>query len=251
MAKFTSRCLAAAALGAAVLVAPHAARAQGAGDGFLFRKPVAAFIVRGGFSSPTARGDLYSFLENQFTLNKGDFRSASLGADLLVGVAPRVDLDFGVGVSGSKSNSEFRHFVGTDNLPIAQSTSLTRVPLTVGARLYLASKGRSIGQFAWIPSRIVPYVGAGGGMMWYRLHQGGDFIDFQTTDVFNDEFESSGWAPTAHGMAGLDYALTPRLALTGEARYTWARTQLGTDFTGFDGIDLSEFGVTVGLDVRF
>ena len=251
MAKFTSVSLAVAALTATLGAAPGAARAQGNGDGFLFRKPVGALIVRSGFASPMARGDIYSFLENQFTLNKGDFRSASLGADLLVGVAPRVDLDFGVGVSGNRSNSEFRHFVGTDNLPIEQTTSLTRVPLTAGARVYLAPKGRSIGQFAWIPIKVVPYVGAGGGMMWYRLHQGGDFIDFQTTDVFNDEFESSGWAPTAHGMAGVDYALTPRLALTGEARYTWAKTQLGTDYTGFDGIDLSEFGVTVGLNVRF
>ena len=251
MAKFTSVSLAVAALTATLVATAGVAGAQGNGDGFLFRKPVGAFIVRGGFASPTARGDIYSFLENQFTLNKGDFRSASLGADLLVGVAPRVDLDFGVGVSGNRSNSEFRHFVGTDDLPIEQTTSLTRVPLTAGARVYLAPKGRSIGQFAWIPNKIVPYVGAGGGMMWYRLHQGGDFIDFQTTDVFNDEFESSGWAPTAHGMAGVDYALTPRLALTGEARYTWAKTQLGTDYTGFDGIDLSEFGVTVGLNVRF
>lgn len=251
MAKSTSRRFAAAALSAAILVAPFSARAQSSGDGFLFRKPVGAFIVRGGFASAMARGDLYSFLENQFTIDKGDFRSPSLGADLLVAVAPRVDLDFGVGVSGNKTNSEFRHFVGTDDLPIQQSTALTRVPLTAGARIYLAPKGRSIGQFAWIPNKIVPYVGAGGGMMWYRLHQGGEFIDFQTTDVFDDEFESSGWAPTAHGMAGVDYTLTPRLALTGEARYTWAKTQLGTDFTGFDGIDLSEFGVTVGLNVRF
>jgi len=251
MAKFTHSSLAAATLSAALIALPQLAFSQGSGDGFLFRKPVGALILRGGFASPTARGDVYSFLENQFTLDKGDFRSASLGADLLVGVASRVDLDFGVGVSGSRTGSEFRHFVGTDNLPIQQTTSLTRVPLTAGARVYLAPKGRSIGQFAWIPNKVVPYVGAGGGMMWYRLHQGGDFIDFQTSDVFNDEFESSGWAPTAHGMVGLDYALTPRLALTGEARYTWAKTQLGTDYTGFDGIDLSEFGMTVGLNVRF
>jgi Outer membrane protein beta-barrel domain len=251
MAKHPSRTLSLVVLAAATLLVGPALGAQGSGDGFLFRKPVGAFIVRGGFASPMARGDLYSFFENQFTLNKGDFRSPSLGAELLVGIAPRLDLDFGVGVSGSKTASEFRHFVGTDDLPIQQTTSLTRVPLTAGARIYLAPKGRSIGSFVWIPNKIVPYVGAGGGMMWYRLHQAGEFIDFQTTDVFDDAFESSGWAPAAHGMAGVDYTITPRLALTGEARYTWAKTKLGSDFTGFDGIDLSEFGVTLGLNVRF
>ena len=242
---------AAAAAVAATLAVASPSSAQGSGDGFLFQKPVGAFVLRGGFASATASGDLYSFLTNQFTLNKGDFRSPSFGADLLVTVAPRVDLDFGVGYAGWKKPSEFRDFVGTDNLPIAQTTSLARVPLTAGARFYLAPPGRSIGKFAWIPNKFVPYVGAGGGMMWYRLRQTGEFIDFQTTDVFPDEFESSGWTGTAHAMAGADYAITPRLALTGEARYTWAKTSLGTDFTGFDGIDLSDFGVTLGLNVRF
>ena len=252
MAKFTTRSLAVAAVAiTATFLAPPHASAQSSGDGFLFQKPVGAFVLRGGFASATASGDLYSFLTNQFTLNKGDFRAPSFGGDLLVTIAPRVDLDFGAGYSGWKKPSEFRDFVGTDNLPIAQSTSLARVPLTAGARFYLAPPGRSIGKFAWIPNKFVPYVGAGGGMMWYRLRQTGEFIDFQTNDVFPDEFESSGWTGTAHAMAGADYALTPRLALTGEARYTWAKTSLGTDFSGFDGIDLSDLGVTLGLNVRF
>jgi hypothetical protein len=251
MAKFTGRSLATAAIGLAALFGPSIARAQGSGDGFLFRKPVAALVLRGGLAAATAKGDLFSFLTDQFTLNKGDFRAPSFGGDLLVTVAPRVDLDFGVSYSGSKSQSEFRHFVDLNNLPIQQTTSLARVPLTAGARLYLASPGRSIGKFAWIPTKVVPYVGAGGGMMWYRLHQSGDFIDFKTTDVFPDSFQSSGWAPTAHAMAGVDYSVTPRLALTGEARYTWAKSQLGADFTGFNGIDLSDLGITLGLNVRF
>lgn len=250
MGNFSCRRLGAVAVVAA-LALPLTARAQGSGDGFLFHKPHGAVILRGGVASPTANGDLYSFLTDQFTLTKGDFRAPSFGGDLLVSVAPRVDLDFGISYSGAKKASEFRHFIGTDNLPIQQTTSIARLPLTAGARFYLAPPGRSIGQFAWIPNKFVPYVGAGGGMIWYRLHQAGDFVDFQTTDVFPDSFESSGWTSTAHAMAGADYSLSPRLALTGEARYTWAKAPLGTDFTGFDGIDLSDFGVTLGLNVRF
>ena len=245
------RFAAGAALTAATLLCPAAGQAQGTGDGFLFRKPVGAFVVRGGFAAEQASGDLYSFLTDQFTLDKGDFRAPSFGADVLVSVAPRVDLDFGISYSGWKKPSEFRDFIGTDNLPIAQTTSLARLPLTAGARLYLVSPGRSIGKYAWIPNKFVPYVGGGGGMMWYRLRQSGDFIDFATNDVFPDAFESSGWTGTAHAMAGADYSLTPRLGLTGEARYTWAKTSLGTDFTGFDGIDLSDFAITLGLNVRF
>ena len=245
------RLAAGAALFAATLLFPAVGRAQSSGDGFLFRKPLGAFVLRGGFASDMANGDLYSFLTDQFTLNKGDFRAPSFGGDVLVSIAPRVDLDIGLSYSGWKKPSEFRDFIGTDNLPIEQTTSLARVPLTAGARFYLTSPGRSIGKYAWIPNKFVPYVGAGGGMMWYRLRQSGDFIDFQTNDVFPDLFESSGWTGTAHALAGANYSLSPRLALTGEARYTWAKPSLGADFTGFDGIDLSDLAITLGLNVRF
>lgn len=252
MTNFTKRSAAVAvAAVATLLLAPSGARAQGSGEGFLFSPPGAGLVLRGGVASATANGDLYSFLTDQFTLDKGDFRAPSFGADFLVKVAPRVDLDFGLGYAGSRKQSEFRHFVGTDNLPIQQTTSLTRVPINAGVRIYLAPRGREIGKYVWIPNKLVPYVGAGGGMMWYRLHQAGDFIDFKTNNVFADSFQSSGWAPSAHAMAGFDYTLSPRLALNGEARYIRAKAQLGSDFTGFDGIDLSGFGVTLGLNVRF
>lgn len=252
MAISPGRSLAAGAVAlAATLLFPAPGRAQSSGDGFLFRKPAGAFLLRGGLAAEQASGDLYAFLTDQFTLDKRDFRAPSFGGDVLVSVAPRVDLDFGVSYSGWKKPSEFRDFIGTDNLPIAQTTTLERVPLTAGARIYLVPPGRSIGKYVWIPNKFAPYVGGGGGMMWYRLRQAGEFIDFQTNDVFPDEFESSGWTGTAHAMAGADYSLSPRLALTGEARYTWAKTSLGTDFTGFDGIDLSDFGFTLGLNVRF
>jgi outer membrane protein with beta-barrel domain len=241
----------AALLAAALLLAPVAAQAQGSGDGFLFQKPLGGFVLRGGLASTTASGDLYAFLADQFTLDKGDFRAPQIAADLLIRIAPRADLDFGIGFSRSNKGSHFRDWVDLDNNEIEQATSLSRVPATVGARIYLAPPGRSVGKFAWIPTKVVPYVGAGGGMMWYRLRQTGEFIDVATTDVFPDTFESSGWTPTAHGLAGVDYSLTPRFALNGEARYTWAKAKLGPDFEGFDKIDLSDIGITFGLNVRF
>jgi hypothetical protein len=69
--------------------------------------------------------------------------------------------------------------------------------------------------------------------------------------VFTDSFSSSGWAPTAHALAGLDVALSPHLGLTGEGRYTWAKGNLSSDFSGFDRIDLSGLSATVGVYARF
>lgn len=235
----------------AALLAPGLARAQDNGDGFLFATPRATLTLRGGLTAPRAQGDLFGFVTDQFTLGRGDFRAPAGELSLGVRLAPRLDLDVGVAYSRSNKESEFRHWVDNRDLPIQQTTSLARVAPTMGLRLYLLPRGRSVGSFAWIPSRFAPYVGAGGGAMWYRLRQDGDFIDFSTTAVFPDTFESSDWTTTAHVKAGADYSLGPRWALTGEGRYDWAHARLGRDFVGFDGIDLSGAALTLGFTVRF
>jgi hypothetical protein len=240
--------LAAAALGATVR--PAGAQAASA-DGFLFQRPVASLTLRGGFDRATAQGDLFSFVTDQLTLSRGDFSALSVGADLAVSITPRVDLAFGASYAGSQTPSEFRRFTDQDDLPIEQTTSLRRVPLTATLKAYLAPRGRSIGRFAWVPARYAPFVGVGGGAMWSRFQQESDFVDFETNDIFSDRLESSQWTPTAHGLAGVDYSLTPRLALTGEGRYTWARAALNDRFADFDRLDLSGVSATVGLSVRF
>jgi hypothetical protein len=241
-----------AALGAALLLSGSVAGAQASsGDGFLFREPVASLTLRGGFDRASAGSDLFSFVTDQLTLSRGDFSALSLGADLSFHVTPRVDLALGASYAGTTTASEFRDFVDQDDLPIEQQTTLRRVPITATVKAYLAPRGRSIGRFAWVPARYAPYVGVGGGAMWSRFRQEGDFVDFQTNGVFRDLLTSSQWTPTAHGVAGIDYSLSPRFALTGEGRYSWAKADLSDDFADFDPIDLSGVSATVGLSVRF
>lgn len=227
------------------------AAAQGSGDGFLFREPTRTIVLRGGFAHASAGSDIFTFATDQLTLGSGDFSGPTFGADLAVQLTPRLDVVVGASYAGRSARSEFRDWVDQDDRPIEQTTKFRRVPVTASAKLYLMPRGRTIGRFVWLPARYAPYVGVGGGAMWYRFSQEGDFVDFETLDVFSDELESSGWTGTAHAMAGLDFALTPRLGLTGEARYTYAKATLGDDFEGFDKIDLSGISTTIGLSIRF
>lgn len=254
------RALGVLALTGLVLVAPSPARAQTAGDGFLFKEPNGSFGVRGGYSRAAAGSDIFSDAIRHLTLGKSDFSGFSVGADLSVRLTRDLDLVVGGDYTGSSANSEFREFVevineGTseeDSLAIAQATSFRRVPLSVGLKWYLLPRGRSVSSFAWIPNRYAPYLGAGVGAMWYRFRQKGDFVDFETSDIFTEEFASSGWAPMAHGLAGLDYSLGPWFALSLEARYAWARAELDDQaFEGFDKIDLSGPSGTIGFKFRF
>lgn len=245
-----------AAIAAAVIllgaVSARDARAQGSGNGFLFQAPIGSFALRGGFAHASAGSDIFSSSVNQFTLSRGAFSGPTGEADLAFRIAPRTDIVLGAGYSGTSANSQYRHYLDQNNQPIQQTTSFQRIPLTASVRMYLAPRGRSIGQFAWVPARLAPYVGLGVGTMYYRFHQQGSFVDTATSNVYVSNLTSASWAPEAQGMFGLDYSLTPRLALSGEAKYVWARAALNPNaFTGYQKIDLSGFNTTLGLYVRF
>jgi len=241
---------------AALLVAATAfavtrpSHAQSAGDGFLFHAPVFSFGVRGGFDRASAGSDVFSFVTKQLTLNRRDFSSATFGTDLAIPVSRSNDIVFDAGLTSVSRRSEFRDWVDQNNLPIEQTTSLRRVPLTVGVRHYLSPRGRSIGRFAWIPAVRTTYIGLGAGLMNYRFRQVGDFVDFQTLKILPDEFTSNAWTPVLHALAGAELSLGRFIMVTGEARYTWARGPMGQDYVNFNRIDLSGVSVTTGLSFR-
>ncbi len=242
--------LAAILVVAAMLAAAPPARAQDVGEGFLFRPPDGSLVVRAGFDQALANSDVFTFVENELTLRRSDFRGFSIAGELNARLSRRTDLVFGLGWSGSRTGSEYRNFVDNNNLPIQQTTSFERVPLTVGVRYYLVPPGEPVGHLAWVPSRWSPYVGGGIGAMWYQFRQSGDFIDMSNMNVFGDTYKSSDWTFTAYASGGVDFALGPRLFFTGEARYTWARAPMGADFQGFHRIDLSGLALTFGLGYR-
>jgi len=223
--------------------------AQPAGDGFLFRQPVAMLTVHGGLTRPDADSEAFSFVTGLLTLDQSDFIGFAGGSTLSVMVTPRVAVGFSGSYSRRTVGSEYRDWVDQDDLPIQQRTTLVRIPLLVSARAYLIPRGERIGSLAWVPAPYSPYVGIGGGAMRYNFSQEGDFIDIVDNSVFNSSLVSAGWAPTVQAIAGVDYTLTPRIVVNGEASYLSAGSELGLDFSGYD-IDLSGFSAVLGIAVR-
>jgi hypothetical protein len=224
--------------------------AQSAGDGFLFHPPAGSWTFRGGVTAPTANSDVFAQVTDQLTIDRLDFASATFGTSLAIRLSGENDLVIDVGYSNVSHGSDFRHWLDQNDQPIEQTTSLRRIPVTLGLRHYVTPRGRAIGQFAWIPARRALYVGVGGGMMEYKFRQAGDFVDFRTLNVAYDEFVSQAWTPAAHAAAGLDITLGSFTMLTAEARYTWAKAPMSSDFQDFNKIDLSGPSVTAGLTFR-
>ncbi len=236
--------------GTALVVLPGAAMAQGGPEGFLLGAPQASLTLRGGYGAAGANGGVFDLVTRQLTLGRGDFSSPSVGADLGIRLAPHVDLLISGSFMQSSSGSEFREFVRDNDSPITQTTRFRRVPLQVGARLWLLPPGRSVGRLAWLPNKIAPWIGATGGATWYRFDQDGDFVDNRTFDIFPREFRSSAWGGSAQVMGGVDVSLSPRLALTTDVRYLTGSAAMRNDFASFRTIDLSGYSANVGLTIR-
>jgi hypothetical protein len=229
-------------------VLPAGAAAQ---DGFLFRSPAVGLTLRAGPSLYTARSDVFDSMRRDLTLDRGDFRAPAGALELSFMPGDRVDIVIGAGYSRSRASSEFRDWVGSDDLPIEQVTRLETVPMTASLRYHLVPKGRSIGTMAWLPRSTTPYVGAGAGVAYYRLEQDGEFVDFADNRIFGSTLESSGSALVVHGMAGVDHWITPRFGLNAEVRYTRGSADPQDGFRTFDRIDVGGVQATIGISARW
>lgn len=244
--------IAGAALIAGVLTPTRSALCQPhGGDGFLFGAPAATITLHGGLARPNEGSDIFSFVRNQLTLNRGDFTGGSYGADISFVVAPRWAVQVGFATSGQTVPTNYRDYVDNARAEITQSSTLRRTPLSAGVRYYLTPTGRSLGSLAWVPSRMTAYASAGVGITWYRFKQWGDFVDYQTMDVFPATLNSSGNTASQYAALGAEYTLSPSFALNVETRYDHARGTPGASFSGFDKIDLSGMAFSMGLSVRY
>jgi hypothetical protein len=218
---------------------------------FLFGRPRGTLAIRSGLMMPRANSDLFTFVQNQLTVDRKDFNALAVGIDLDIPISQRATAVAGFDFSGSTANSEYRNFVDNNRLPINQTTQLRETNISGSVKFALAPRGREVSQHAWIPSMVIPYVGAGAGLMRYRFSQHGDFVDFTDSSVFTDSYDSTGWAPSAQVFGGVDVKAWKRVYLSGEARYLWSHADLGIDYRSFKPIDLAGLRVTGGVRYTF
>jgi len=241
-----------AVLAGLLLAAPSSA--QDAPD-FLFGKPNGMIGIRTGWMIASANGDLFTFVQRNFTLERKDFNAPAFGIDVEIAASPRASAVIGFDVSKSTAPSEYRDFVDNQRLPITQTTSLREMNFSGGIKFALTPRGREVSRRAWIPSAATPYVGAGAGFQRYDFVQFGDFIDVNDPNlsIFTDTIRSDGWAPSAHVLAGVEVRVWRRLYMSGEGRYLWSRATPDETFprSVVDKIDLDGLKLTVGVHYLF
>jgi hypothetical protein len=223
---------------------------RGAPDFLLFH-PHGSIGVRGSWMFASANSDLFDFVQQHLTVDKKDFNGPAFGVDVAFVLTPRIDVLVGFEGSRAATESEYRDYVDNRLLPINQETTLKERNIFGSVRFNLVPRGQSVSRFAWVPRKLTPFVGAGGGALWYRFEQSGDFVDFVDLSVFSDYFSSGGFTPSVHVFGGSDLHLYRSLFLTFEGRYVWANAKLGKDFIDFDPIDLAGFRLSTGINLLF
>jgi hypothetical protein len=218
---------------------------------FFFASPDGSVTVRGSWLFARAGSDWYDFVTNQLTVDTKDFNAPGVGFDVGVAINPRLEAQFGLDYSTALVSSEYRDFVDNNRLPITQDTRLRELNLSGNIKVALTDRGREVSRFAWVPRSIVPYAGAGGGVLWFDVNQTGDFVDFVDFSVFTDVFRARGWTPSGQVFGGVDVRVFRRLYVTVDGRYLWAAGDLGREWIDFDPIDLAGFRLSAGFNVVF
>ncbi len=224
---------------------------MGAPTSFAFSAPRGFFALKFGKYDPRAASDIYMFNAEQQTLDLDSYNTVNLALEFGYSFNDRVDVSIGWDISASEPVSEMRDWVDNEGSPIIQHTRLKQMPITVSVRFNLVERGQSIGNFTWVPKRVVPYLGAGAGITFWSYEQFGDFVDFTDSTIFTDHFLSKGWSPIAQLFGGLDWAIKPHFLVELEMRYSWAEGQLSPAFVGFEPIDLAGLRSMVGALFRF
>jgi opacity protein-like surface antigen len=218
---------------------------------FQFDEPRMSLGFRGGWAFNRSKGEIYDVLTDELTLSKSDFDAPAFTVDFSWRLTSWLDAVIGFEYSSRKRNSEVRDPPDPRGLPIAQSTRLTQVPLTLSLKIYPIGRGEQVGQYAWIRKAVVPYIGGGIGGTWYELKQKGEFFGTDPSGkpvIFEDVFTSDDWTFAQHAFAGVDIKLTRSFGLILEGRYYWADADVQGDYVDFNSIDLDGARAMIGFN---
>lgn len=204
-------------------------------------EPRSQFRFRLGLFEPAGRSDGWDEIFEGFTGQPADLQDFIWGTDYLLRTGRHTGILFGFSFYSGKTTSGYEDWVASDDSEIRHTTQLAIWDMTAAFVYRFGSGG------------IRPYLGAGGGFLWYELTEEGNFIDFGDPDlpVFWAWYGARGTTFEAFGLAGIEFPLNPRWSFFFEGRYRYAFDTLGQDYAGFGDLDLSGYEITGGFGINF
>ena len=179
---------------------------------------------------------------NLFAFALDEFNGGSVGAEWLVGTGEFLEVGFGAGFYQQTVLSVYTDFINDDGTEIPQDFRLRVTPVTATARFF------PFGRYA----TVQPYAGAGVGFFNWRYSEVGEFIDFNTFDVFRDRFVATGNDVGGVYLGGVRFLAGSRYSAGFELRYQVVKGVVGID-QGFldERIDLGGLSSSFTFNVGF
>jgi opacity protein-like surface antigen len=245
---------------AAALLAPALARAD-------------TFTLRLGYYMPktsTNPNTVWGIEFDNMNFAKEDFRGGIYGGGYEYFINSYVSLALTLDSYSRDRIGSYRDYEGitVDTEDYAFSTSdiagdfyINHVFKVAATPLQLSLKLTPLGRRV----RVIPYVGGGVSLVFYRVSIRGETIDFTQPTEFLDaedntiigypitvgETRETGSAWGGHAFGGVMIPLGYRITLEAEARYHFARANLHKQFLDFDPFDLGGLALMLGFNFWF
>ena len=176
-----------------------------------------------------------------FAFDVSQFDNASIGAEWQIGIGDYLEAGLGASFYQKTVLSVYNDFVNDDGSEIPQDFKLRVSPVTATARFYPFG----------LRSPVQPFAGAGVGFFNWRYSEVGEFIDFDTFEVFRDRFVATGNDVGPVYVAGLR-VMGDHVGVGVEVRYQDVEGVVGID-QGFleEHIDLGGLTTAFTVNVRF
>ncbi len=228
-----------AIVGALIIVAVSAVAAEAQGNW----RPgdFGSFRLRFGLFEPDAESQYWDDKFADFTGSPSNFEDFVWGADYLWRTSKSAGFMFGTSFYSGATTQAYREWVDAYGGDIRHTTSLDLWDMSA-AFVWRLGRGR-----------VAPYLGVGGGFVYWKLAESGSFIDFGDPElpIIFATYQASGWTYEGLGFVGLDVGLGYRWSFFAEARYRISDDELSDDFAGFGEIDLSGTELTAGFSWNF
>ncbi len=191
--------------------------------------------------------DSQLFADNEFDfgITDGDFTTALFGGEFDFEIVPLLSITAGLTASEAETTGSYLDFTYDDGSEIAHSAYLGVTEFTVGARFHLVGER----------SPFRPYVLGGISGTLYEYRESGDFVDFETADIFFDDYLEESFLIGFFAGAGADLAIVQRadqrIDLYAEYRYSRSEGEHQDGFAGFGDLTLARSGGLLGIRLRF
>jgi opacity protein-like surface antigen len=200
----------------------------------------------GGFLTRSEEGrDRDDVLRNNRTFlvfDINEFNGATFGGDFSVSIGSFVEVGAGLNYYQRTVPSINDKFVDEDGSEIFMEMKQRNIPLALTARLFPLTRDAG----------FQPYVGGGVQFNRWQYTEVGEFLDYDTGEIFRDSFTDDGMETGPVFLAGVRFPLGGNLLMGGEWRYATAKADLDPSL-GFygDTLDLGGHSWLFTMSYKF